>query len=522
MPGGPVTDFSSAIFDGNAPSNSSALFGPPHQGAAVGGPCLIEPEGNALYPQNWLRPRFRWRDASGANVFELRLHATNQTSDLIVYTSNTSWTMPAATWDALRMHSAGVSMAVTLRGGVLAGSTLQSESIGTQTPIGIAPVQATGAIVYWTTNDLVTGGSVLKGFSPGDESVQTVLTPAEFSQAQGANSQCIGCHASTPDGEFAAFTTATVPNDLTHWAGGLALIDVDSGTVGAAAPFMATGGAQALGRWNVGGISFSPAHWQTGDRRAIVSFDNSNNASNIQLSWMDFEATDPALASGTLARNGDLLPAGAPAWSHDGTTVAYVSTNRVCTGRLGNCRAGQYNIPPDLGSRADIFTVPYNGGAGGTATGLPGASDPTVQEYYPAFSPDDRWIAFNRIANDLNLYDQPAAELFVISASGGTPHRLDANDPPQCAGLTSPGLDNVWPKWGPSAMQANGNTYYWLIFGSKRADMTTQQLYMTSMVQRSDGFVELHGAVYLWNQPPTENNHTPAWDAFKVPPLRIR
>jgi hypothetical protein len=28
-----------------------------------------------------------------------------------------------------------------------------------------------------------------------------------------------------------------------------------------------------------------------------------------------------------------------------------------------------------------------------------------------------------------------------------------------------------------------------------------------------------HGALYLWNQPATEANHTPAWDTFKVPPV---
>jgi hypothetical protein len=44
QPTGPVTDFPTAIVDGNAPANAAALFGPPGQGAASGGPCLVEPE----------------------------------------------------------------------------------------------------------------------------------------------------------------------------------------------------------------------------------------------------------------------------------------------------------------------------------------------------------------------------------------------------------------------------------------------------------------------------------------------
>ena len=195
----------------------------------------------------------------------------------------------------------------------------------------------------------------------------------------------------------------------------------------------------------------------------------------------------------------------------------YVSTNRVCTGRLGNCTP-QYTAPPDVGSRAAIYTVPYTGGAGGVAAGVPGASDPSVQNYYPSFSPDDKWIVYNRIPNDTNMYDQPAAEVFVIPTAGGTGTRLAANDPPQCASTPSPGITNSWAKWGPTALQANGNTYYWVVFSSKRQGGQAQ-LYMTSVVQAADGSLTTHGAIYMWNQPSTEANHTPAWDTFKVPPV---
>jgi hypothetical protein len=516
QPTGPVTDFPAPILDGTAPANAPTLFGPPSQGAASGGPCLVEPENDVIYPQNWLRPRFRWVAANGENLFELRLHVANQIDDLLVYTTNTTWTMPAATWDALRTHSPTEAMTVSVRGGVLSGVTLQGEALGTSTPMGVAPVPATGAIVYWTTNDTATGTSALKGFSPGDESVEELLAPAQYAQAQGATSTCIGCHTSTPDGEYAAFATTT--STQAEWTQGLGLIAADAGAIGSAPSYVSTSGAEALARWNVGAAAFSPAHWATGDRRGIVSYDNDNSTSNIVLSWFDLEATTPALASGTVARSGDSQLAGAPAWSHDGNTIAYVSTNRVCTGRLGNCTP-QYEQPTDTGSRADLYTVPYAGGAGGAATPLPGASDPSLQEYYPSFSPDDQWLVFNRIPNDDNLYDQPAAEVFVIPASGGTATRLDANDPPACSGVVSPGITNSWGKWGPTAYEANGKTYYWLVFSSKRAGTGAAQLYITTLVHTAGGNTTMYGAIYLWNQPPTESNHTPAWDAFKVPPI---
>ena len=514
-PTGPVTDFPTPVFDGNAPSDSASLFGPPSQGASTGGPCLVEPASDALFPQNWLRPRFTWTAANGENLFELRLHVANQIDDLVVYTTSSTWTMPQAMWDALRNRSPTEAMTLSVRGGVLAGNVLQGEALGTSTPMGVAPVQATGAIVYWTTDDQTTGTSALKGFAPGDESVELVLSPSKFSQAQSTSSQCIGCHTATPDGSYTALTTTTSAEQ--QWTDAIALVDPDAGAVGTAPSYLGNAGAAALASPNVGAVAFSPAHWQEGDRRGIVSYDNGGSGADVVLSWIDVEAVSPAQARGTLARTGDTQLAGAPTWSHDGQTVVYVSTNRVCTGRLGNCTP-QYDDPQDPGSRADLVAVPYAGGAGGTATPVQGASDPSLQEYYPSFSPDDQLLVFNRIPNDDNLYDQPASELFVVPASGGTPVRLAANEAAACSGLTSPGLTNSWGKWGPTAPQADGTTYYWLVFSSKRA-MGIPQLYLASVVVHADGSLVTHGAILLWNQPANESNHTPAWDVFKLPPV---
>jgi hypothetical protein len=502
------------ILDGNAPSDSASLFGPPSQGATSGGPCLLEPENEVVYPQNWLRPRFRWAASAGETLFELRVHAGDQPADLVVYTTNLSWTMPLAMWDALRSSSAGLGMSVSVRGGALSGEGLVGEAYGTQTTMGVAPASVTGAIVYWATDDTATGSTSLMGFTPGDESVAVVLNPAQYARAQDTTSQCIGCHSSTPDGSAAAFTTiASLP--LQQFSDALGLIDTDAGTVGAAPQYLGAGAASALARYNQGAMAFSPAHWTTGDRRGVVSYDNGGSASDIVLSWIDLEATAPTTAAGTIARNGDTELAGAPAWTHDGNTIVYVSTNRVCTGRLGNCTV-QYEAPMDLGSRADLYVVPYAGGAGGNATPLPGASDPSLEEYYPAISPDDRWILFNRIPDDDNMYSQPAAEVFVLPAPGGQPVRLEANDPPACSGRVSPGVTNSWGKWGPSASQVNGDTYYWIVFSSKRMDGATPQLYITSVVELASGALQTHGALYLWNQPPTQANHTPSWDDLLI------
>jgi hypothetical protein len=506
-PSGPVKDFPTPVFDGTAPSNSASLFGPAAQGAATGGPCIVEPESNVLYPQDWLRPRFRWNAVGGQNLFELRLHVKNQIDDLVVYSTNTSWTMPLAMWSSLRTDSPTEPMTLSIRGGVLSGGTLTGESLGSSTSMEIAPVQATGAIVYWTTSN----GTALKGFTVGDESVEQVLLPAQVTQT---STTCIGCHSASPDGEFVGVSLS----GPTGWPNAMALVAPDAGTVGTPPSYLGAGGAAALARYNLGISSFSRAHWAAGDRREIVAYDDSGGTS-AALQWIDIEAKAGATASGTIARNGDTRSAGAPSWSHDGNTIAYVSTTHFCDGRLGaGCDGVTYTAASDPGSTADVYTVPYANGAGGAAKPVAGASDPSKQEYYPVFSPDDAWLAFVSIPNGLNMYDQAEAEVSVIPASGGTATRLAANDPPACSAGASPGITNSWPKWGPAALQANGSTYYWLVFSSTRSPGGLPQLFITGVVVTGTK-VETHGSIYLWNQPATEGNHTPAWDTFKVPPV---
>ena len=182
------------------------------------------------------------------------------------------------------------------------------------------------------------------------------------------------------------------------------------------------------------------------------------------------------------------------------------------------------DAPP--GRNMDIYVVPYNDRAGGTATPLPGASDLAFREFYPVYSPNDALLAFNRTDQPVNSYNQPSAEVFVLPADGGQPLRLAANDPPACTGLTSPGITNSWARWAPQATDDGGKRYYWLVFSSKRRALSSgaegllPQLYIAAVVTTVVDGVETmekdHPALYVTSQIPSQNNHTPAWDFFEV------
>jgi hypothetical protein len=347
--------------------------------------------------------------------------------------------------------------------------------------------------------------------------------------------------------------------------------------------------------------TFSPAHYTTGDRRLVAGIGAAWNQTQAQitagspgsptgviseLAWFDLEtpATPPAGAPynpwgsgkldsplplaprcnaaatvavpagqpgacattiaptpgwGIIARSGDPNSAGAPSWSHavDGTTdvIAYSSTNLGTKDGRMDCELSGPTCT------SDVYVVPYNGGAGGTATPLAGAAAPDQSEYYPAFSPADQLVAFNRVPTGTSMYNAPKAEVYVVAyngGAGGTAARLAANDPVACTGFAAGTLQNTWPKWAPNPLDANGkpvaqrdaagNTYYWITFSSTRSPQAAtdpnnggkrkQQLYVAGVVVAADGTIKTYAPIYLWNQDFTVNNLIPAWGEFQIPP----
>jgi hypothetical protein len=486
------------------PANAADLFGPGGQGTPGSGPCLVEPEVGALYPNNWLRPRFAWVTPNSEDLFELRVHADNQANDLVVYTTDTRWIMPRDMWQALAAHSQDVPMTVSLRGGLLEAGKLTNEAIGSSGPIGIAPVSAPGNIVYWAVDGSAQTGA-LKGFAIGDETVGPVLAPSQVTErAPPAGVPCIGCHASTPDGLNVGFQIGYDEGSPGAYTDSIATIGTNA-TPGLVPSFLTADAKAAMDA--LGGIpAYSAAHWKAGDRVVLLS-------DTGDLHWVNLEATG-ASVTGVVARGpADAHLATDPSWSHDGSTIVYTSASGIYNGR-------QQNGPMDL------YTVPYNGGAGGAAAPIAGASEAGFDEYYPALSPDAKYVAYNRAPTGDNPYSDPKAEIYVIPAAGdaGGGTRLAANDPPACTHRSSPGVTNSWGKWSPSveSVPVLGLTYYWIVFSSSRYPsgpaQDSPQLYVTAMVVDGSGKVTTYPALYLWNQPPDEHNHTPAWDYFQIPP----
>jgi len=552
---GKCTDFAAdPIMGDGVPANAAQLFGDPTKFTA-GGLCVLEPQlsadgkEGAMIPVNWVRPRFRVMAPAGIDLLEIRLHSPTQMNDLVAYTKYApgtggvapSWYLPKDIWvgktDAMSPPSgvgfannaAGQPVTVTIRG---INSAQPGMPVGVTGDFNIAPVVATGSMVFWTVNSaaVTPDSSKLLGFSVADEGVANALTLPDVKWTgqigeDGAvlrgfydkpklagfvdgQVRCIGCHTTIPDGSGVVF------GDDWPWAKAAASLTMGSvGTI----PANIGVGAQAIMKtpwW--GQQTMSKAHWMAGDRimvtsygttfksgtartkpwQALPTYDSTNpeNDDKIkwhQLAWIDMESNatiDTTIVNttsgdyGTLqdTRNKEAAASQGSAWgliATGDTGVSDVSPNWSHKGDKIVYTTTDFSPDghPDTEAKtADIHVVPYNNKAGGTSIALPGASDPGFLEYYPSYSGDDALIAFNRApAVSATSPDGPYYNRFgqinVIPAAGGTPTPLAANDPVACAGDdVSKGLINSWPKWSPDVFSFGGKTYYFVVFSSAR------------------------------------------------------
>lgn len=478
--------------DPGLPSDIAERFGAPGPfEEPTGQPCLTEPPLDALYPRNWSPPLFEWSTASQMDVFELRVHIANQQHDLVVYTGARWFSMSADTWASVAEHSAGFNMSITVRGARLAGAALAAPAVlGSAGNVHIAPAEAPGDIVYWSTS----GAGALQRLRIGEQRPKTVLTPELLQDG----SHCIGCHATSPDGKLLFVSR----NRVADGPFGVVVRSADGSGGGALAGSVSLAAQALLARPNQTLPALSPAHFGPRDAVALTTLSDESTGGRFEIVWTDLHAAaEGPGASGVLRRDGDGGEAATPTFSEDGRTVAYASSAGVTDGRT-------------RGQPSDIYTVPYGDRGGGAARPLPGASEAGYSEYYPAFSPGDRMLAFNRVLAGTNTYHEPSAEIFVVPAAGGAPIRVAGNRPAACGGQRSPGLTNSWPRWAPSATRIGDRRYYWLVFSSTRRGLAPQ-LFISGVVTEIDGAEErlwkTYPAVYLSGQSPFDGNHTPTW-----------
>jgi tetratricopeptide (TPR) repeat protein len=145
-------------------------------------------------------------------------------------------------------------------------------------------------------------------------------------------------------------------------------------------------------------------------------------------------------------------------WGPDGSYLVFARAEAKDPHPPDGKMATHANDPLEVQIQYDLYRVPFNGGKGGQAEAIAGASGNGVSNTFPKVSPDGRWIVFVQCHNGQLM--RPDSHLYIVPAQGGTARRMRCNTP----------LMNSWHSFSP-----NGR---WLVFSSKARSPYTQ-MYLT-------------------------------------------
>jgi len=407
---------------------------------------VVYPPDGALAPVDFAPITVQWKYTGTPDVFVVRFENDEAQIDVIgdagKWASGPGYvlTIPKSIWKKLFDFPDHPKwqvrvLAATVQGGKLVGNLLASKPLN----LHVSAMKAGGAVYYWNT--MMQSVRVI-------EAGKTVAT----SVATGGG-MCAGCHSISPDGSTVA---------VSHMMGAamtsmsMTLVSAKSGNK---PPWLHAKAEAVLASSFTIAAAFSPKYFTPTDKWLVVP--TSGSASFIPLPTK-LMAIDLIKGTATaLVTGGDLGKQAFPTWSPDGDLVVYASAADVGNGFSAT-------------QPTSLYSVPFNGGKGGTATVLTGAADAGAFQYYPAFSVDGQWIAYNRVdaaappcgssgsgggpsTGGAGTYDNCNAELWMIPAAGGKALRLDN------ANQSTDPLTNSWPTFGNVV-----GKYYWMAFSSRR------------------------------------------------------
>jgi hypothetical protein len=418
-------------------------------------PEIVYPAPSVLVPPNLERLEIHLVPSGGAEVFELSF--ASATTDVIVYTSCTQphnggciYLPEPAVWRWIAQSNRGTSVSMTARAIDAAGSGVGASEAQ---DLAFSHDDIRGAIYYWTTSDIIEGGSptaiMRYDFASDQQEAEVFIEPTQ------TDGNCVGCHALSPDGSK-MFTAAGGDG------GQVLLTDVQSGD-----PMVSFDSTprSAFGSWDPDGDYYVGTY----------SLEDQDESGPGWLSYdLNFFDGDTGEFLETVDVGGTRdQPISQPDWSPDGERIVFI-------------KMGEMNRTHAFALRASIGLIERVGGGWSEPVFLT-EHDERENTFFPAFSPESDLIAFNRStcppADDPD-YDPEDKENSPCNAHGDDDATLFVMEPSQdaepveLARANAPGvLDeadvvmNSFPKWTPFTFQRTeefGSKLHWISFASDR------------------------------------------------------
>ena len=409
------------IVEGDAPEGAADLFvDDPVEGSADA-PVVIYPYDQVRIPRNTPQITFMVEAGEVCNLFQYKF--TTSTTRVDVYTTDVSWVPEDTAWNAIAANNGGSDTLLEL-------SCVEYHLDG-NTPVADSDVLAAESSVTLRVSRLDAAGSIYY-WSASNEGVYRILYGGEQAQNYyGLTSygHCVSCHAVSPDGTMLSVT-----------------YDGENSVLGILAMEEPTNDDAAVIAYD-DGVHGNFKTFSPDSSKLVVTYDG-----NL---YVYDTATGELLYDVILDQ-----PVTQPSWSPAGDKVAVVVVPEE-----------EYRMDY-IFSDGKIATLDVDeNGVIGTEPTILFESEEFSNAYYPAFSPDGNWIAFNRswdtgqAASSFDSYDDPSATLFVISVDGEQLYELAAANSYLVDEMTEDDyITNSWPSWAPLP----DADIAWLTFSSKR------------------------------------------------------
>lgn len=398
------------IIGPGASTDTPALFDAPPVMDEARRAGLVYPIDGAVMPQNVYPADVQWLVGTTGDAFRITLEKPSAIVRAYLVDDGTlgnHWLVDTAAWRALAQSDPDDVASVTVD---RVDSATSEHVAGSAISVRFARAALTGSVYYWD----IARGRIIRIDDGTADRVEFMPNP---------QLGCVGCHTVSPSGRYMAGRLGGGENTGTVY-------DLTTDLTGNPPPTI----------FPVSTLNWWFSSWSPDETRLVVSQQEGGGPN--QMAIYDPIAGTQVPVTGALPNNMTH-----PAWSPDGTQIAYVTN-------IGPTEWGGINTLGDIA----VIDVTAPDTFGGTTilqrgTDLAGDMPPGNASSYPTWSPDSALISFAH--GNGSRSDTHQSALYLMNRDGTNVVRMDA---------ASPGIDNYQPRFSP--FQEGG--YYWMSFLSKR------------------------------------------------------